>query len=378
MDMLYKLQLTCFIFMVMNAAALALTRLHVRWVSKRYEQSRWLLCVSMFLMAVQYLLQMRLGIRASSDEVAAVVNMLFYTPCFALFAMAIYNLVVPNARLLRYVSGNAVLYALIIVMCVVACMRNGSLHMGGWIYVMLGLFLLSMTHSITILIREIRKRKKVLEKETMVDMSTYARYSNSSLAVLFAAVYLVPCSISSSKLLIMCGPLVLIAVFFFLVTFVSLGFNNAPAESMISTEEVGSHEGYEPEGAEVQAVMLSDERMDDIRQRLEGWCASCGYKDGGVNMLSLSRSLCVPKSQLSIYFEKGEHCTFRVWLSDIRFKAAQTMMLEHPDYSNDVISSECGFSSRSYLYRIFKERVGVTPTEWREEQTGLVAASSGE
>ena len=29
------------------------------------------------------------------------------------------------------------------------------------------------------------------------------------------------------------------------------------------------------------------------------------------------------------------------------------------------ISAECGFSSRSYLYRIFKEKEGCSPTVWR-------------
>lgn len=45
------------------------------------------------------------------------------------------------------------------------------------------------------------------------------------------------------------------------------------------------------------------------------------------------------------------------------------MMSEYPDYSNDIISAECGFSSRTYLYRLFKEKEGCTPTEWRDKHT---------
>ena len=44
-------------------------------------------------------------------------------------------------------------------------------------------------------------------------------------------------------------------------------------------------------------------------------------------------------------------------------------ILEHPDYSNDVISAECGFSSRSYLYRMFKEKEGCSPTAWKEKNS---------
>lgn len=373
MDSLYKLQLVCFVFMLMNAAALGLTRLHVKWVNKRYEFSRWTLFVSVLLMALQYFVQMEFGIRAASDEVATVVNILFYMPCFAMFAVAIYNIVAVRVQLLRYVSGNAMLYALVVAICAAAYIINGNLEMGKWIYVLLAMFVMSMTHSIAILLREIGRRRKVLELETTVDMTMYARYSRSSLAVLFASAYMVACSISSSKILLVLGSLVLFAVFFFIITFISLGYNNAPSEQLISTDDASAVEDVETKGGEAeQEPSLSEERMDEIRHRLEEWCANGGYKDCGVNMLTLSRGVKVPKVQLSLFFEKGMHCTFRVWLSDMRFKAAQTMMLEHPDYSNDVISSECGFSSRSYLYRIFKERLGETPTEWRAEQNELV------
>lgn len=64
--------------------------------------------------------------------------------------------------------------------------------------------------------------------------------------------------------------------------------------------------------------------------------------------------------------KSAEEC--RIWLSDIRFDAAKKMMLEYPDYSNDIIFMECGFSSRTYFYRIFKAKEGCTPTEWRVEQ----------
>ena len=47
---------------------------------------------------------------------------------------------------------------------------------------------------------------------------------------------------------------------------------------------------------------------------------------------------------------------------------AKKMMLDYPDYNNDIISAECDFSSRSYLYRIFKEKEGCSPTVWRTKK----------
>lgn len=90
---------------------------------------------------------------------------------------------------------------------------------------------------------------------------------------------------------------------------------------------------------------LSEERIDFIRQRLDEWCADLGYKDCAVNMLTLSRTLSISKEELSIFFDQCMQSTFRIWLSEIRFNAAKKMMLDYPDYSNDIISAECGFSA---------------------------------
>jgi YesN/AraC family two-component response regulator len=121
--------------------------------------------------------------------------------------------------------------------------------------------------------------------------------------------------------------------------------------------------------AESLYPQLSAESRNKIQKSLDEWCEHLGYKDTTVNMLTLSRSLDISKDDLSAFFDQCQKSTFRLWLSDIRFNAAKKMMSEYPDYSNDIISAECGFSSRTYLYRLFKEKEGCTPTEWRDKQT---------
>ena len=110
---------------------------------------------------------------------------------------------------------------------------------------------------------------------------------------------------------------------------------------------------------------LSEERRNFIQNSLDQWCMDLGYKDCNVNMLTLSRTLCISKNELSQFFDQCLHSNFRIWLSEIRLNAAKKMMLEYPDYSNDIISAECGFSCRTHLYRIFKTKEGCSPTEWR-------------
>ena len=63
-----------------------------------------------------------------------------------------------------------------------------------------------------------------------------------------------------------------------------------------------------------------------------------------LNMVTISRSLDIPKAERSRYFLEA-----------------------------DIISAGCGFSARTYLYRIFKLKEGCTSTEWWEEMAENIA-----
>ena len=120
------------------------------------------------------------------------------------------------------------------------------------------------------------------------------------------------------------------------------------------------------DGKETLQSQLSERRQKIIRNKLEAWCADGEYRDTILNIVTLSRTLDIPKPELSKYFS-WLNTTFRFWLAEIRFEAAKKMILEKPNYSNDMISAECGFSSRSNLYHMFKEKEGCSPTAWREK-----------
>lgn len=388
MDSLFLLQFSSFIFMLVNAAYIGLSSLHARWKNRRYERSRWMLFFALIGLAVQYLLQMHLGLRASGDDTGAVVNMLVYTPCFTLISKAIYNVEATHNRRRGINTVSSLLYAAILVAFAFGYWRAGNLHIGIWLYVMLLFYSISMVYYVVTNIREMTKRRKMLETLTASDMLPYVRYSRASLFILCSTVLFMPAAILSTTLLYIIGPVVLLALLFFNVTFISLGSSYVPTEelldndteSMIETSEVDlvntSKDLTDSELSSVNSsaspysrpISLSAERCEEIGRLLDKWCSEQGYKDSAANMLSLSYSLHVSKNELTRYFDQCLGSTFRVWLSDIRFNAAKEMMMNFPDYSNDVISAECGFSARTQLYRIFKAKLGCTPTAWREGQ----------
>lgn len=377
MDFLYFLQFACFIFMLINALILGITHLHMKWVNRRYEWSRWLILAGMMGLAIQYLLQMLLGFRAKSDDLGAVFNILVYTPCFTTISMGIYNIEATHANRRKMNIVCTCIYAAIIAVFCIGYSNSGSLNIGNWLYAMLVLFGANVAYCIYMIMIEMRKRKKMLELMTGDDMLPYVRYARASVFALFFSTLTMPFAILSTTLLYIIGPLALLSILFFNLSFVAMGFNYVPTEELLDKEEeesaaladeiTESSNGQDAESADSKETLpsFSQERQAAIKEKLDKWCEELGYKDTTVNMFTLSRSLNISKNELSRYFTSCLNSTFRIWLSEVRFEAAKKMMLDYPDYNNDIISAECGFSSRSYLYRIFKEKEGCSPTVWR-------------
>lgn len=380
--MLYLLQFACLIFMFICAFFIAVTRLHVRWINRRYEWSRWMIFAALLLMAVHFFLQMYFGFRAMGEDVGAVINVLVYLPCFTLFSMAIYNIEATHTKRRKMNLICAAVYAAMLAAFAAGYSFSGSLNIGAWLYVMLALFFGNIVYCIYMIIIEMNKRKKLLETMTATDMLPFIRYARASIAMLSLIAISMPFAILSTKSLYIIGPVGLLVLLFFIVNFVAFGNCYVPTEELLDRERGNGEtdDDDEPTTAEncasqsaadceQSAQRLSVERSAFIQAALDKWCADIGYKDSSVNMLTLSHSLDINKNELSQFFSQCQNTTFRIWLSEIRFNAAKKMMKEFPDYNNDIISAECGFSSRSYLYRIFKEKEGCTPVEWRAKNS---------
>lgn len=390
MDSLFLLQFACFIFMLVNAFFVAVSHLHVRWENKRYERSRWMIVVAMIGLAMQYLIQMAFGFRAADDSLGAIINILIYTPCFSLISLGIYNIETIRTNLRKMILMCSGIYAaIIVVFCVGICLHQ-SLYIREGLYLMLTLFCVSVFYCIYMIIQEMIRRKNMLETMAATDMLPYVRYSRASVIILWLAVLAMPVAIFSTTLLYIVGPAVLLALMFFNLTFIALGSSYIPTEELLDKEEENQR-AYEKGGLLHSAKQqnsinrsteslqqLSDERRAFIQKSLDEWCVNLGYKDCNVNMLTLSRTLCISKNDLSQFFDQCLHSNFRIWLSEIRFNAAKKMILEYPDYSNDIISAECGFSCRTHLYRIFKTKEGCSPTEWRVLQSTYTAQNDSD
>lgn len=361
MNTLFLVQFACCIIVSMLGLILVLSRFQIRWTNRRYEVSRWLLAFSMFVLAWHYVLQMVCGFRAKGDEIGAVVNVLFYSPVSSFISYATYNLICYRGGRKKFALLGCVSYALILI-----CFFFGyndtprGMHVGEWLYVMLALFAVTIMYSTYTTVIEMRYHRKIIEENTTEDLLpyTYTTYGLAGIMVLAMVG-----AICYRPLLYCVGPLMLFSLISFTISFLGYGYNMIPAEVRLELDTADEPLEVMEESEEVG---LGSEKISIIESMLASWCDKGGFRDSTVNMPMLSVKLGIPRNELSMYFENCLKSSFRIWLSDIRFKEAQRMLLEECRYSNDTISSECGFSSHAHLYKIFKAKTGFTPGQWRD------------
>lgn len=369
MNILFLTQFACFIVSGMLALLLILTRFQIRWPNRRYEVSRWLMCGAMLALTFHFVLQMAFDIRAKSDAIGAVVNILFYAPIGYLISYATFNLICYRKGRKRIGLFCSLSYALIVIcflMGFIGVVPKGSMHIGFWLYLMLAIFTLTIIFCFIVTFREMQYHRKIILDNTAEDMLPFDSFACVSYVFMGICCLALMAGIISRAILLVIAPLVLLSVVVFIVSFVGYGFNIMPLDNML--EQQIEEEAEEEEPAEEEEEVdegLTPERIAKIETLLAEWCKNGGFRDSAMNMPMLASMICVNRKDLSAYFEDYLQSSFRVWLSDIRFQKAQSMLREETRYSNQTVSMECGFSSHAHLYKVFKAKTGMTPIQWR-------------
>lgn len=369
MNILFLTQFACFIISGMLALLLILTRFQIRWPNRRYEVSRWLMCGAMLALTFHFVLQMAFDIRAKSDAIGAVVNILFYAPIEYLVSYATFNLICYRSGRKRIGLFCSLSYALIVIcflMGFIGVVPKGSMHVGFWLYLMLAIFTLTVIFCIIVTFREMQHHRKIILDNTAEDMLPFDSFACVSYVSMGICCLALMAGIISRAILLVIAPLVLLSVVVFIVSFVGYGFNIMPLDNMLEQEIEEEAEEEEPAEEEEEVDEgLTPERIAKIETLLAEWCKNGGFRDSAMNMPMLASMIRIHRKDLSAYFEDYLQSSFRVWLSDIRFQKAQSMLREETRYSNQTVSIECGFSSHAHLYKVFKAKTGMTPIQWR-------------
>lgn len=371
MDSLFTLQYTCLLVFAMIMLQLIVSRLYQTSTTIQYEKSRLLLIAAMIVLVTHYVLQIKFKLRANDNNVGTVFNMLFYPIANYFVACSIIQIQSSRKATRRYV-----IIGLLACMAIVGVFGTGwivtdSMALGYFRHIMFGMFTVSTIYFIvspTIILRRTTHR---INDETGGDISPFDRYASASYRMLCMLALSMIFAITWRPALFVVGPLILLAIFLFVSSFVALGFNMASVKDVLDEDDANNTatDNISPNIINDDPTTVSAQQAEQISEILAQWVADGGFRDTSANISKLAQQTRISRIRLSQYFDQQLGSTFRVWLSGIRFAEAQRLIQVHPEYNNDTISVYCGFSSRSQLYKIFNDNTGMSPREWREMQS---------
>ena len=86
-----------------------------------------------------------------------------------------------------------------------------------------------------------------------------------------------------------------------------------------------------------------------------------------ITLDSLSNKFYISKVSICLYFKKAMNCTVGEYVMRLRLNKAKQLLSGTKKTVED-IASLCGFSSGAYLGLIFKQKIGISPLQYRKLQ----------
>lgn len=112
-------------------------------------------------------------------------------------------------------------------------------------------------------------------------------------------------------------------------------------------------------------------QSEQFRRVLARWVADRKFTETDVSVEEIAQSLGVSRSFLQYYFRTYMQTDFRIWRSALRIEEAQSILRDNPGISLEKVRELVGFNHRANFHQQFQKITGLTPTEYRQQQSEL-------
>lgn len=119
--------------------------------------------------------------------------------------------------------------------------------------------------------------------------------------------------------------------------------------------------------------LLSSKQKNEIKERiLDHFEADKPYLNPDLNMDVLSKSINIPRYHITEVLNTEMESNFFGFVNKYRVEAVKKM-LDDPNnrYSIEAIGYECGYTSKSSFFTVFKNLMGMTPMEYKKKKSAL-------
>ncbi len=122
----------------------------------------------------------------------------------------------------------------------------------------------------------------------------------------------------------------------------------------------------EEDKRESKSFEISDEKLLLLKLKLDNYLVSRPYLKSNFNLTMMSTDTDIPVHHLSYYFNEQMNINFNTWKNDLKVNYV-IELIKKGSYENltlDALSKQAGFGSRSSFINAFKQKTGLTPSEY--------------
>ena len=111
---------------------------------------------------------------------------------------------------------------------------------------------------------------------------------------------------------------------------------------------------------------ISEEKLLLLKYKIDKYCESKPYLNLDFNLSVMSAETDIPVHHLSYFFNEYLKINFNTWKNDLKIE--YVIQLIHNGSSEiltlDALAKQAGFGSRTTFFNAFKQKMGVTPSEY--------------
>ena len=353
--------------MGMLSASLVIASRYTNKAGKIYNKSLWILTTGTILLTVHFGLQYYFKFRSNGQmEECVFLNILLVQPAAWLISLSVLYLL-RNGHVRRWEYFTGFLFYIVSLAVILASYLSNekllSLHhseiAASAIYGSMLLFLYLQEFN---LIRHLNMILDNFYDSRSKEMTRWIKNSVSLLAILalFSPIFIF---MENAILLTSYAFLILFFVFYYAFNFICFGISeNASMLSRASEDE------------EKEEIILPTKIKDNSKKSLQRvelaikkWMLDRGHMKTGITIQDAVDEMGIPRYLLVQWIKNTEYEVFSKWIAHLRVEEAKQLMTAHPDYSNEAVAKECGFSSRSYFQKVFRDLTGMTPREFQSQ-----------
>ena len=335
-----------------------------------FTWARWLMAVGTGLIAVQFLLQYIFGFRQMGVTQAVCCNLLFFTPASLLCSMAVLY-VQRQGQVVRRewltVSGICVLSVIILIGTALldgvplseeSPLLRRAEYAGSVLYVMMQSYIFKHQY---ITYKRLKQAVDEYFDRSRRDLFGWMGWSMKTMAVL---AFFVPVVIFLEG-----APLVGFSIaYFFAIAYSTISLYSYGISEDITRVEEANHGDGSPDRSEAGD---QENRPHDpahgpvVTEAVERWKQNGYYREHNLTLGIVARQMGIPQRQLQEWLRQSEYGKLAGLVTTLRIVEAKRVLKEHPDWSTESVANYCGFSSREYFHRTFRQITGSTPANYQ-------------